>query len=250
METETLRHNDRPLLQTIAASLKAEPRVLKYGDQSCDRRQSSWSIERCLAGMLGCFSAFYIGPEKGFNRERTCALNAPESLPRSRGLPFYGSLLTDKGVLKHRRDVFYLTVDEVFGWVQATTVTVRLDQLVQLRKTEYAQWDKDGPPSDRFHTWGAVWHNNVLREIEGVGRRWNQRNASLSGLVEGIVLSRIEDPTQETLLPGELCCATAPILAGHRCFQMQRPSCGARVIVVSLMVARELGSQRSLPFQM
>ena len=41
-----------------------------------------------------------------------------------------GDLLTKQGILKNRRDIFYLTVDEVFGWVQATTVTVTLNELI------------------------------------------------------------------------------------------------------------------------
>jgi pyruvate,water dikinase len=49
-----------------------------------------------------------------------------------------GDLFAEKGVLASSRDIHYLTVEEVFAFVQGTAVTQGLAALVELRRAEYA----------------------------------------------------------------------------------------------------------------
>ena len=51
-----------------------------------------------------------------------------------------GKLFAQKGVLEQASDIFYLTVAEVFGWVEGAALTVDLKSLVALRKAEYARF--------------------------------------------------------------------------------------------------------------
>ena len=105
-----------------------------------------------------------------------------------------GGHMADAGVLKDHRDVFWLTTDEVFGWVRGTAVTTRLDALTDLRKSEYAQWAELGPPADRFQTWGPVWADNLFLGKPRVPSEGGLTGLSaFPGVVEGLVC-RVTDP--------------------------------------------------------
>lgn len=49
-----------------------------------------------------------------------------------------GDLFVEKGLLESSSDIYYLTVDEIFGIVQGTAVTQNLTALVDMRRAEYA----------------------------------------------------------------------------------------------------------------
>ena len=53
-----------------------------------------------------------------------------------------GQLFAKKGVLDRDSDIFYLTLAEVFGFVEGTAVTLDLKSLVALRRKEYARFEE------------------------------------------------------------------------------------------------------------
>lgn len=72
----------------------------------------------------------------------------------------FGDRFVEAGALGTRDDVFFLTVDEILGFVRGTTVTTDLRALVAVRRAEHARHVAAQAPSDRFHTWGAVHLSN------------------------------------------------------------------------------------------
>ena len=50
--------------------------------------------------------------------------------------------MVDLGLLKERQDVFYLTVEEIFAFVEGRAVTNNVSGLVELRKQEYDSYRK------------------------------------------------------------------------------------------------------------
>lgn len=73
-------------------------------------------------------------------------------------------IFVEEGLLESSSDIFYLTVDEVFGTVQGTTVTQNLKAIVELRRSEYAQFARC-TPKERVETAGIP-RTNPLCEIE------------------------------------------------------------------------------------
>ncbi|MCR4339879.1 MAG: PEP-utilizing enzyme [Gemmatimonadaceae bacterium] len=65
-----------------------------------------------------------------------------------------GNRLVERGSLREPRDVFYLTVQEVFAAVEGTGVTLDLAGLAQLRQKEFSVFNDELPPPDRFETIG------------------------------------------------------------------------------------------------
>ena len=53
-----------------------------------------------------------------------------------------GDNLVDLGLLKERQDVFYLTVEEIFAFVEGRAVTNNIPGLVELRREEYSGYRK------------------------------------------------------------------------------------------------------------
>lgn len=67
-----------------------------------------------------------------------------------------GARLVDRSVIDDGRHVFMLEVEEVLGYIEGTVTTLDLRSLVALREREYAAFEGEAPPPDRFSTRGMV----------------------------------------------------------------------------------------------
>jgi pyruvate,water dikinase len=67
-----------------------------------------------------------------------------------------GRHFVELGVLKADADIFYLTVDEIFTYVEGRSVNLSLIEIVERRRVEFDQFQKTPPPPDRFVTVGPV----------------------------------------------------------------------------------------------
>ncbi len=154
-----------------------------------------------------------------------------------------GRHMAAAGAVENPRDVFWLTTDEVFGWVRGTTVTTRMGALVDLRRAEYAEWADAAVPADRFQTWGPVWADNLF-----IGRPAPPSSNGLSGLsafpgvVEGTV-RRVTDPDDAGAVDGAVVVAYrtdpgwVPLFPRLSALVVERGS----LLSHSAVVARELG---------
>ncbi|MFQ5991523.1 MAG: PEP/pyruvate-binding domain-containing protein [Nitrospiraceae bacterium] len=79
-----------------------------------------------------------------------------------------GHLLVGRGVLGAQDDIFYLTVDEVFGFVEGTAVTQNLQALTQLRKADYSQFGQRAL-ADRLETTGIPYLSPLSGSVPGNG---------------------------------------------------------------------------------
>ncbi len=74
-----------------------------------------------------------------------------------------GNRLQALDVLEDARDVFYLQVEEVLGFINGTAVTTNLKELVAVRKREFEEVRSQPAPADRFETRGAVYQGNKFQ---------------------------------------------------------------------------------------
>jgi pyruvate,water dikinase len=68
----------------------------------------------------------------------------------------FGHHFAQLGVLKSDADIFHLTVDEIFTYVEGRSVNLNLLEIVERRKMEFEQFQKTPPPPDRLATFGPV----------------------------------------------------------------------------------------------
>ncbi len=87
-----------------------------------------------------------------------------------------GELFEEKGLLQAGSDIYYLTVDEIFAFVQGTAVTQNLKALVKLRKAEYLEFSQR-LPKERIETPGIPYLSSFGRAIVG-----NQNGRTLRGI--------------------------------------------------------------------
>lgn len=119
-----------------------------------------------------------------------------------------GKRLTAVGALEDPRDVFYLEVYEIIGYVEGTGSTTDLRSLIKVRRAEYHRFASEPPPAERFETHGAVHCGNTFQPVAAPSVP-AQNDGGLSGIgcCPGQVRGRarvITDPATAHLKPGEI----------------------------------------------
>jgi pyruvate,water dikinase len=156
-----------------------------------------------------------------------------------------GLTMVRADTLDEREDVFWLTMEECLDWIRGTAVTTNLRGLVALRRAEFAEFEKQPAPSERFHTLGAVYAHN---RFKGPRMGADPVDGVLSGIpccpgvVEGPIRV-LEDPSAGGKLCGEILVAErtdpgwVPLYPSVSGILVERGS----VLSHSAVVARELG---------
>lgn len=155
------------------------------------------------------------------------------------------------GLLDDPRDVFYLEIEEIRGYVKGTASCTSLRGLTALRKEEFERYKTSAAPDRRFATRGAVYAGNTFRGAESassaepVGAAGGDRRVGL-GCCPGVVRGPVRvvvDPGDARVRPGEILVAECtdpgwimlfPLAAG---VLVERGS----ALSHSAIVARELG---------
>jgi rifampicin phosphotransferase len=118
-----------------------------------------------------------------------------------------GQRFSADNLLDDPRDIFYLEVEEILGFIEGTATTTDLRGLAQVRQTEFARHRSAEAPADRFATHGAVNQGNQFRPITTalVATLGDSRQglACSPGIVRGTVRV-VKDPRQAALQPGDI----------------------------------------------
>lgn len=148
------------------------------------------------------------------------------------------------GLLADARDIFYLTVDELYAWYDGRAVQTDLKSLVAARRAEYAAYE-DAELPHHFWAWGMVYHHNAYAyphakaaPVDGDLRG--------TGCYPGVVEEKVRlifSPEDELSLDGQILCTVrtdpgwAPLFPTAGGLLVERGS----TLSHSAVVARELG---------
>jgi len=162
LKLEVLDLHDRPHL--VVASVQG---YLRHGVPSTqDMKAREGTIrreaeERVRGALRGPRRALYFAVLRWARRavsdrellrfERTRAFGVTRRLFRG-----IGRNLTRLGLLADEHEVFYLTVDELLGFIEGRSVTLDLSGLAAARRHEFDEFRDSPSPPDRFLTRGAV----------------------------------------------------------------------------------------------
>ncbi|MCW8962572.1 MAG: PEP-utilizing enzyme [Gammaproteobacteria bacterium] len=117
-----------------------------------------------------------------------------------------GQRLHDSGHLEQARDIFFLEVNEVIGFIHGTTNTTRLPDLVAVRQAEFNSFQDMPSPADRFETRGTVHSgNDFISTIAPV--TMDGESARGIGCCPGVVRGTVRvivDPRGAQLKAGEI----------------------------------------------
>jgi rifampicin phosphotransferase len=148
-------------------------------------------------------------------------------------------------ILDDERDIFYLTVDEIYSLYEGTSVQKNIKELVDSRLKEFQQYEKEDLPH-HFSTNGIVYYQNEYKYYDEEVGELDLSQLKGTGCYPGIVKGKIKlifDPNDELDLDGQILCTVRTDPGWAPLF----PSCGGILVERgstlshSAVVARELG---------
>lgn len=157
-----------------------------------------------------------------------------------------GGQLADERILQDPEDIFYLTIDEVWDFLQGTAVSTNLAELALLRRQEYDRFRVEEAPDDRFETFGYVYHKNAFRRTVSTAVVAADGQLRGIGCCPGKVTHRVRvlnSPNDDLALQGEILVAErtdpgwVPLYPAVSGILIERGS----VLSHSAVVAREMG---------
>lgn len=156
-----------------------------------------------------------VSARENLRYERTRAFGIVRELFSHIGKCFYS-----EKILSDARDIFYLTKDEIFAYIEGRSVVQDLSTLVNVRKKEFEGYQNQQAPSERFATYGMVYSNNdfystdksdkISSDLKGIGcspgRVRGKVNVvmnphEISSLHGDILVTSSTDPGWVTLFP-------------------------------------------------
>lgn len=155
-----------------------------------------------------------------------------------------GAQFAMDGLLSEKRDIFWITLDELYAWYDGRAVQADLKSLVAARRAEYAEYEKQDLPH-HFHTWGMVYHHNAYEYPHAVQVPSGDELRG-TGCYPGIVEQNVRlifSPEDELSLNGQILCTVrtdpgwAPLFPTAGGILVERGS----TLSHSAVVARELG---------
>jgi pyruvate,water dikinase len=121
-----------------------------------------------------------------------------------------GNNFKKAGLLNDERDIFYLTMPEIFAFIEGTSICNKLKELTELRKVEYTAYSEMPTPTERIVTYGNVNEGNDFYQP------FNEEVAAgdLKGIgcCPGIVKSRVQvihHPSEVENLNGDILVTTS-----------------------------------------
>ncbi len=213
LETATLQDDPLMLLRSIGQLAKRPP-VASQGPSSADeqlRAKAETRVKVQLDGhpLRSVLFSWVLRQARARVREReNLRFERTRLFGRIRRIFVeIGKRLASVDRLDAPRDIFYLTVDEILGFVDGTTVTTDLRSLVKVRQNEFEGYRQSPAPADRFETMGAVHQGNTF--ASSVAAKIAASGDELRGIgcCPGIVRGRarvVFDPRQAEVEEGEI----------------------------------------------
>ena len=218
LESATLQENPLPLLRAIAALAashagKSGGPQAQGADGTAPRADAEAHVNAALSGRPLRRWAFSwvlrnarerVRIRENLRYERTRVFGRVRTIFLELGRRFH-----QRGLLQEPRDIFFLEVDEIFGFVQGYAAGTNLKGLVSLRRQEYEEYARQEKPAERFETRGIVYHGNRFTggngRIDADALAGDLRKGI--GCGPGIASGRarvVTDPSAAHIEPGEI----------------------------------------------
>lgn len=116
-----------------------------------------------------------------------------------------GNNFKKSDLLNDERDIFYLTMPEIFAFIEGTSINNNLKELTELRKVEYTKYSKMPTPTERIVTYGNVNDGNDF--YQPFNEEVTEGDLKGIGCCPGIVKSRVQvihHPSEVENLNGDI----------------------------------------------
>lgn len=209
LESTTLHDDPLPLLRAVGAVAE---RVKSAGGQSSElnlreqaeariaRRLQRHVFRRIIFGWVLRHTRARVRDRENLRFERTRLFGRVRRIFLELGRRLHA---LDR--LEEARDVFYLTLEELLGFIEGTACTTDLKSLVRLRKAEFDGYRTEAPPADRLQAPDIIYLDHALTRQESEAAAGDALKGT--GCCPGIVRGRVRvvtDPRGARLEQGEI----------------------------------------------
>jgi len=157
LESPTLHDDPLPVLRAVG-HLASRPES-EHADHSTKARlEAERRIARELGPIKRALFRWVLGHARARVRDReNLRFERTRAFGRVRRILLeLGHRLHATGVLEAPRDVFYLELEELLGFVDGTCTCPDLKGLARVRKDSFEGFQREAAPPERFWTWGLV----------------------------------------------------------------------------------------------
>lgn len=211
LESVTLRENPVFLLKMIySLSMKREAERHSARDITAEQEKiyAGLKISRIKKVILKKSIAYaqkFIKIRENLRYERTKVYGITRKVVKQ-----FGAHLKRQNLIEDSRDVFYMTVDELFGLLDASAIDTDIGEVIRIRKKQYEKYRSMPALPDRFLTKGFAggdFYYEDLSAAEGGSQTSDSENrnelrgtACSKGIVKGkvkVVLNPMETEIEE-----------------------------------------------------
>ncbi len=202
LKLETISYNQDPeKFIKILQSYVKNPNSLLALDKSQSnkiRDEANALVQRKLEGKFVKSWVF-----KYFTRKTRELVSNRENLrfERTRGFGIVreifssmGKQFESKNIIDNHRDIFYLTIEEIFDFIKGTSVLSELKSTIELRKKKYDEFENDVYVPERITTYGIVNEGLIFKK---------EPNSILDGEIKGTACC-------PGIIKSEVCIVTSP----------------------------------------
>lgn len=213
LESDTL--TDDPILLYRSIGALALKKEFTGTDRDQTVKNAEAKVKQDLAGHAGrkaVFGYFRKNAKKTVKNRENLRFERTRVFGKVRRIFVeIGIRLCSRGVIDDKRDIFFLTVDEIMGFIDGTGVTYDLRALVNARKAEYnADLKKPAPPR-RFAVHGTM--GGAPAEPFTFADSSEAQKAAADGCLKGLaccpglvtgIARVVTDPTNTAMKDGEI----------------------------------------------
>ena len=143
-------------------------------------------IKKYLLKKTLFYAKKFIRLRENLRYERTKVFGTVRKIMKKMGVH-----LKNNNLINNEKDVFYLTVDEIFGLVDGSIIDVDLQKLIELRKEEYKKYETEAILPDRFLTRGFLGENFYYEDLTG-NSQLDENTLQGTGCSKGIVKGKVK----------------------------------------------------------
>ena len=156
-----------------------------------------WKLKKTLEK-----ARYFVSNRENLRYERTRVFGITREI-----FSLIGARFESENVLKNHRDIFYLTKEEIFAFIDGTSVDKDLKGLVSFRKAEYEAFEEMQAPADRITTYGTVNASNDFYKSGDPAPGDNKPGLKGLGCCPGIVKAKVrlvKHPKEVESLSGDI----------------------------------------------
>jgi pyruvate,water dikinase len=211
LESPTLTDDPLPLLRAVGLLARHPPSEAAIGDnaQGARLRAEARASEVLRDPLRRRLFAFVLRQARDRVRDReNLRFERTRLFGRVRSIFVeLGRRLAARDLLDRPRDIFYLEIDEILGFVEGTATSVRIRELAALRRAEYDGYREAEALPDRFETRGAVFAGNRFEALREPAVAPEGDTLRGIGCCPGVVRGRVRivgDPYRAELDQGDI----------------------------------------------